>query len=152
MAAVLISSGTLVAIGLLAWWYTHRIAALRATLDYISTTEVFSAQWLDLRRRFAELKRAGSLVTVLGANAEEEDFEQVTALCTYLNHFELTAVGIKYKIIDKNLYSEWFRGAYMKTWQDSQSFVTELRQRRDQDSLYKEFEELASEWIASAKR
>ena len=147
-----ISAGAIVLIGLLAWWYNHHLASLRATLDYISTTEVTSDQWLTLRKEIAELKKAGSLVAVLGASKEEEKSGDVATICTFLNHFELTAVGVKHGIINKKLYSEWFRGAYINTWQDAKSFITELRSRKAQDSLFVEFEDLAKEWIKESKK
>ena len=147
-----ISAVAIVGIGLLAWWYNRHLASLRATLDYISTTEVTSDQWLRLRKEIAALKNAGSLVAVFGANEREERTEEIATICTYLNHFELTAVGINHGIINKKLYAEWFRGAYIQTWKDSQSFITELRTRRKHDELFKQFEELAGDWAKEAAK
>ena len=147
-----ISAVAIVAIGLLAWWYNRHLASLKATLDYISTTEGTSEEWLALRKEVAALKTAGSLVAVLGANESEEKTQKIATICTYLNHFELTAVGINHGIINKKLYAEWFRGAYIQTWRDSQSFVTELRARRDQPKLYREFEDLAVKWAKKEAR
>ena len=53
-------------------------------------------------------------MAVLGANKSEEKTQKTATICTYLNHFELTAVGINHGIIDKKLYAEWFRGAYIR--------------------------------------
>ena len=121
-------------------------------MDYISTTEVTSDQWLKLRKEIVALKAAGSLVAVFGANEAEEKTKEIATICTYLNHFELTAVGINHRIINRKLYAEWFRGAYIKTWQDSHSFITELRTRRDDRKLYKEFEDLAAKWAKEAAK
>ncbi len=147
-----ISAAAVVGIGLLAWWYNQRLVSLRATLDYISNTEVTSDQWLRLRKEIAVLKNSGSLVAVLGANEDEEQTENIATICTYLNHFELTAVGINHGIINKKLYAEWFRGAYIQTWKDSQSFITELRTRRKHNKLFEQFEDLASEWMKKAAK
>lgn len=145
-----ISAAAVVGIGLLAWWYNQRLVSLRATLDYISNTEVTSDQWLRLRKEISVLKNSGSLVAVLGANEDEEQTENIATICTYLNHFELTAVGINHGIINKKLYAEWFRGAYIQTWKHSQSFITELRTTRKHNKLFEQFEDLASEWMKEA--
>ncbi len=69
------------------------------------------------------MRAQGSLVALLGTGRTEERTADVITLCTYLNRFELTAVGIKNKILHEPLYKEWFRGAYVKTWQDMESFI-----------------------------
>ncbi len=141
----------IIAVGLLAWWYNQRLASLRATIDYISNTEGTSEQWFKLRTKFSELMDQGSLVSLFGKDESEEKTEEVATVCTFLNHFELTSVGIKHKILNENLYREWFRGSYIKIWRDSNPFISELRKRRSQPKLFIEFEDLATSWEENKK-
>ena len=61
-------------------------------------------------------------------------------------HFECVAVAIRHDIIDEALYKEWFRGAYIRAWDDAHSFVIDLRQRKGKENpkLFVQFEELAA--------
>lgn len=124
--------------------HQHKLAARRATLDFISKFEVHNRQWIELREKFALLRGQNQLAEI--ANPRDEDRGETIRIATFLNHFELVAVAIKHGILDEEIYKDWFRSAYIRAWEDAHSFVIELRRTKDEDKLFAEFEKLAIEW------
>ena len=55
-------------------------------------------------------------------------------------------MAIKNRIIDEDLYKEWFCTAYVRTWRDAHSFVIEMRKEIENPRLYFQFEQLAKKW------
>ena len=58
----------------------------------------------------------------------------------------MIAVGIEHRIIDSQLYKEWFRGSYVDYWQAAQPLVRELRLVHKSARLFVKFEKLARAW------
>ena len=123
----------------------RRIAARRATLDFIANLEVHNSQWADLRTKFRSLKAANRLPSLVNSDNPADDRDRIDVV-TYLNHFELVAVAIKNRIIDEKLYKEWFCTAYIRTWRDAHSFVIEMREKIENPRLYFQFEQLVKKW------
>lgn len=121
--------------------HRHRLAARAATLTFISTHETHSAHLSELLVRFRELDRGKMLPHI--ATQDDSDTVKVSNL---LNHYELVATGIRHKIIDEKLYSEWLRGSYVRVWTRAKPFVLARRKHKRDDNLYKAFEELAKRW------
>lgn len=133
----------------LAFYNHQRTAARRAALEFVSKTQLQSQEWTDLNRNYRELQTSGKLLSTL--SKDHGDPVLANRICLFLNHFELVAVAIKHNIIDKNLYAEWFKGSYVKTWNETNPFVAELRRKSGNSRVFIEFEALAKEWSEQAE-
>lgn len=128
--------------------HRREVAAHRATLDFISKFEIDNNEWTVLRANFRSLREKGDLPSVATPSESGLPKEEVLKVVSFLNYFELVAIGIENKIFDKPLYSQWFRNVYVRTWDDAASFVVEWRRCRNAPRAFIAFEKLASEWNA----
>lgn len=135
----------ILATAIVAWVLQRRIASRRATLDFIAKLEIDNPEWARLRSRFAELRDGNRLLSII-ASETEKDPTAVIEVASFLNHFELVAVAIKHHIINEDLYKEWFKTSYLRTWHDSEAFIVAMRKEKDHPALFQEFESLAKEW------
>lgn len=123
------------------------IASKRASLDFISAYEIHTgADWahtvstalkvLDNRDRWLPLLSTPS--------AELADAERLVRhrTLTFLNHFELVAIGIRSGALDKQLYLDWFGPSYKAYWARSSNAVAFLRDNGHPDA-FREFSDLA---------
>lgn len=138
----------------------RKLTAQRATLDLISRFEIHNQRWVELRSEFVDLRSKNTLGLLVNPTEEEQkenDPEKKARLraererkrilvVTYLNHFECVAVGIHHGIVDEDIYKEWHEGAYIRAWNDANSFAVDMRHMRQNSNLFKHFEELAKKW------
>ena len=68
-----------------------------------------------------------------------------------MNHFELVAVAIKNQAFDEKVYAEWFQGAYVKAWEESEAYVVAIRRQRKNHRIFLGFEQLAKKWAKEIK-
>ena len=127
----------------------RRIAAHRATLDFILKYNIHSKEWKDnfFVCRSVLRKTDEDLDQFIDAPMTEEKQEKLQKTLTVLNNFEVAALGIRDKIIDKNLYEEWFRYVIVSKWRLASRFVTKFRAHVKERRLYVQFEKLAKEWM-----
>ncbi|QPH54747.1 DUF4760 domain-containing protein [Pontivivens ytuae] len=65
---------------------------------------------------------------------------------TYLNSFELIAIGINKKIIDEEMYRQWHEGHFINVWNCSVAAVGVLRYVKKNKRLFKQWERVARQW------
>lgn len=117
------------------------IACRRATVDYLSKLES-DKDIIEARRKFIELaKKPGGLAP--WADSAKEKSPETTCIRTYLNSFELIAIGIQRGVFDATLYKRWFKSGVLQAWSHAAPFVLALRARTSNDAIYYEFEEMA---------
>ena len=146
-------------------WYQRKLAAKRATLDFISKYEVHDRiGWRSTKNSghcraaiaIASARSGKSLVNPTEEEQNENDPQKkekfraereqnVTLIFMILNHFELVSLAIYQGIIAKKFYKKWYCGIYIRFWDDIKLFVDELRKQENED-FFIQFEELAEEW------
>lgn len=141
---------------IVAWRVNQRIAARRATLDFILKSELSDGEWRRLRRRARELLSARDLEKI-ARSSDGEYQEKRIELATYLGHHEFVAAAIHNKTMDKKLYEAWNRTGYGSDWDKAKAYVflrrSSSRRRSStgkQSSRYEHFEKLGKEWGESS--
>ena len=150
LVAALLGAVAVLCVGVGTWIYQTRISARRATLDFISTTEVNSTDWLRMRRTFRLAVKENFLLELVDPDSSR--LEAATDVLAMLNHFELVAVGIENGGLDKKMYAAWYQTGYVKTWNQASSFVDKLRTNRNQTTLFSNFRSLAEEWEETVRK
>ena len=77
-----------------------------------------------------------------------EKRDLLVATLTYLNYFELIAVGIKNDTLDARLYQDWYRTRYIAVWDKAAPFVLKWRDADKplRKNSFIEFGKLAAAW------
>ena len=122
----------------------EKLAKKRATIDLVlhqkNDTDLSSA--LDLLR---------ALDMDIGlaeyASMENKESSEYKAILVVLNHYEFVATGIKEKAFDENVYKRMVYGILVRDWVALKGFVAEIRQSRNRNTLFQEFQWLAERWI-----
>lgn len=130
--AILIAAG-------LAWRKHRQVAARDATLKFIAEREIHNPNWLKARLEFLECSQKNNF---------PKDIQDPAAysLWLVLHNYELVAVAIKNKSMDEELYKQWNLTGYINSWKRVASYVHARRQKSGQDTMYCEFEKLATAW------
>lgn len=115
----------------------------RTTLEFLTKAEA-DADILKARKKFIELAKQGGLAAF--AAADKEDSDETQAIRLVLNEFELISIGIQRGIIDFKIYRLWNTAGTIKFWSHAAPFVLELRNRLNNQNIYREFETLVG-WL-----
>ena len=149
--APLVSALGPIAIILAAWWAwrkQRRIAADRATIDFISRLEVGNREWKDAMSLFFDLTSHPDHPTPLNKlldPANPEEWERRLAIHSALSHFDAVAVAVRHKTINEAMYRDWNRETYVRVWQRAKAYIT-AREQRGGLALYPNFQKLARRW------
>ncbi len=131
------------------WFAQHWISKKRATVDFITQTEVGSAKWQEEIRRFAELTNDRThpqpLIALLDPQTEDQ-YRDRLLISAVLNHFEMVAVGIKRGAFSNVIYRDWSGTPYVDAWTKAEPYITARRDKKKQPTAYEHFEKRAKEW------
>lgn len=150
--AILASAG---AGAYLAWRYHRHVSALRATLDFVTATEVASSEWKAAQLLFRRLfpgdanprpDYSGQIVPTMEGEVTVEAKDVVT-ISIYLGHFEFVAAAINHDAMDEDLYKAWNKTVVINTWSRAERYVMARREKTGQESLYQDFQKLAEKWM-----
>ena len=145
MGSALASIAVLVTAGI-AWLYHRHISALRATLNFVTLTEIGDPSWRENRAVFLRLT-SGDGSNLLGlTEPDENQIEKVTKVSRHLDHCEFVAVAIRKRAMHEKTYKLWQRTSYVDTWVKAQPYIVELRRKRNHETMYENFERLAEKW------
>lgn len=108
-------------------------------------------------RNNSELQKAVSRVNQLAKQnkeciyatyiSEDEKFaEDRAAILKVLNHREFMSVAILGGALDEKIYKSFQYSMHMRDWNNLSGFVTELRKKKQIDTMFQEFECLAKRW------
>jgi hypothetical protein len=140
-AGAILITGMLAAIVAVWGIYSQRaITRRQVTLEHIARLES-DGDLIKARKGFKAATKSAEGIERFAA-ADKEDSDEVQAIATALNEFELISIGIQRGIIDFELYSRWYRSGAMRAWADAKPFVDALRHRRNNPIIYHEFEEM----------
>lgn len=144
--AIIVSAVIGAVVALYATSHQWRIASMRSTLQYALEREVHDEYWTKMREKAdAMLVDAGDDQQYWESKIRDRS-EDLAALRIFLNHYELVAAGIKYKIIDEQLYADWARRVVTRNWDISKTFVAAVRDVTKREDTFLEFQNLAERW------
>lgn len=146
LAVVLVGGGTIYA-AIRQINSQRRIATRQATFETIFKHEIQSPQWPKL----------GQDADFVLRNPEQWDLlikrranrELLVATLSFLNYFEIIAVGIEEGTLSETLYRKWYESGYTSTWKLAAPFVLRWRAQEGRERAFVKFEALAKRWIES---
>lgn len=145
--ACLLTPVAILVSGFLAWLYHRKISALRATLDFVSRTEVGNPGWRETRSLFIRLASDdGQGLLDLVSPKGPSQIDEAVKVALYLSHCEFVAVAIQEGAMDEKMYKKWQRTNYVTTWRDAEAYITARRKNKSHPSMYENFEALAKKW------
>lgn len=124
----------------------HAIARRRATLDMIVASEGDGPFQRNLAVFKSESKCSRSLRRIARSESASELATQ-RQVDSFLNHYELIAIAIEKKILDKEFYKLWMRGAYVEDYIKAAPYINELQGMPAGDQTFINFQRLAREWM-----
>jgi hypothetical protein len=127
----------------------RRIARRRATLDLIMQDQTHQAL-VKLRQDFIALRETGNLVQ-WAAPAQAASAQQTT-LRAIMNRYELIAIGISEKTLDRGVYRRYARTTLVKDWLACKPWVMQMRQNSNTPTYYCEIEKIAKKWAHNSER
>lgn len=127
----------------------RRIARRRATLDLIMG-EQSTEPLLSIRQKFIAMRDGGGLVQ--WADLSKAASNETSTIRSTLNRYELVAIGIKEKTLDKRVYKEYARTTVVRDWIALKPFVMERRRTISTPTIYCEVEWLAKKWANSDEK
>lgn len=162
-----ISAGAAIAAAAVAWW-ALKAQRRRTTLDFICRYEIHTTgDWpkvtlvavraidnKDIWEPLVELK--AQLPEGIPADADRVHSDHLEvgalgsggtadklALLKWLNHWEIVGIGVRDKIIDRDLYIKWYGPLYKQYWERSKPCVESFRKREGAPDLFAEFQKFA---------
>lgn len=142
--------------------HEREVAADKVTFEFIVNHEIHGAEWAKTcavcepvlsdpsqwGKLFKKEKRKDGQEPELASNDSkgEQDRALAMTVLAYLNHYEIVAIAIKRRIISDDMYSMWYRDAYVESWNKSKTLVSHLRTIKDSETLYCEFKNLGERW------
>lgn len=122
------------------------IARRNGTIEFIIRQESDS-DIMDARRRFLQLAESdGGLAQYTSPQHIKSPSDELNAIRTVLNQYELLSIGIQRGVIDFETYCRWNRGGTIREWDRAAPFIFALRSKTGNDALFHEFEEMVS-WM-----
>lgn len=129
--------------------WNRNIARRRATLDLIMMWQS-NAELIKGRSDFVKLRDGGHLVQ--WADPAKSGSSESATIRSVLNRYELVAIGIKQRTLDKTIYELWLKTVTVSDWIHCRTFVLELRKQTGIPTLYCEYEALAKSWANEQQR
>lgn len=151
-----------ISIGVAIWGYqlnashTRKKAALeiieKSQSDpFYKTNVVTFTRFIPRVTDDGDFEKAQRLFVSLNSNLAPTELRD--RIVWHLNEFEIAAIGIKNDIIDEQIYSDWIRSYYLKTWEYAEPFIHVYRQRAAEpntpgykEQVFCEFEALVRKW------
>ena len=125
----------------------RNIASLKYTHNMIVREEIMGPVWTRMSTiAYGVFKMDCSQWASLQEDPAKRRHYATTL--SFLNYFELIAIGIEKRAIDEDLYKVWFKSAYVGTWDRATGFVEWLRllDNGRRKVAYVQFEQLAKKW------
>ena len=72
--------------------------------------------------------------------------ESAAKVSVHLNHCELIAVSILNGGMDEQIYKDWRKTTYVRTWESAHAYITAKRNSLEQPTLYSNFQRVAEKW------
>ncbi|MEL6792629.1 MAG: DUF4760 domain-containing protein [Pseudomonadota bacterium] len=102
------------------------IARKKASLDLIVQAEA-TEYFQTLRRAFHSIRNDEAGFEQIFAPTNPEILKQRQAVLSYLNHYELIAMGISDGTLDESVYRNYMRSILVRDWFAAEPFVRHIR-------------------------
>lgn len=106
------------------------IARKRATIDVILKLESEPTYQSSLAT-FKDLRDSNKLLQLLENNKSSRDTEALLDILSIINHYEIICCGIVEDTLDEIFYFQWYRGAFLKHWNQLEPFIVHLRNQKN---------------------
>ena len=120
------------------------LAKRRATIDLVISQRA-NDEFQKARKELVKLHSDGNAMGKWAADECEGTVER-NAILEVLNHYEFIAAGIKTNTFDKKLYQIMQHSMTLKDWKALKGFVSDFRNKHDNQKFFQEFEWLAKEF------
>lgn len=127
-------------------FHNNNIARKRATIDLVlhqRADEELSSSKKSLHKLHEQDNGLGQWA----ARGKEETPEHI-AIMRVLNNYEFIATGIKEGAFDKKIYQRMQHSMTVRDYCALKGFISDIRQRHNNDKIFQEFEWLAKEFDA----
>jgi len=124
-------------------YYNGKQARVRALIDLILHQKA-DTELIEATRRVYAMRSNG---TSLSSHVEV-DSDQRKDILKVINHHEFIAVGIRMKAFDENVYKQMQCTNVLRLWSATKAFIYELREKDQKQTLFQDFERLATRWEA----
>lgn len=130
---------------------SRRLAAQLETLRFILAYE-HDAVWRKAQRTFA-----ASIPPATEQDDEQKeaiiqlarkDMDENIEIATFINHFELAAIGIKDRVLSEATYKNYRGNALCRAWDRAQVYIRARRAFKDDPEIGENLEALAKHWSA----
>lgn len=136
----------------------REIARKKASLDLIveaQSTDYFQG----LRKAFHDIRTDEAGFEQIFAPTNPEIQKQRQMVLSFLNHYELIAMGIFDGILDEQVYKTYMRSIVVRDWFAAEPFVSHIRAPTPDSgaevsaaAAFSNFERLAQKWAPEVKR
>lgn len=147
----LIGPVVIILAAVIAWCQHRRIAAKRATLDFLLKYEVGNREWREMRLMVREIlddkERSRAILhpqALIDCNHRGRNDRLMVG--TFLSHCEFIAVAIRHKTMHGGIYKEWNGPGYVRMYDRAEKYIDTRRRSHDTRNRYKNFENLANKW------
>lgn len=134
------------------------IARKRASLDLIVQAEA-TEYYQTLRRAFHSIRNDEAGFEQIFAPTNPEILKQRQAVLSYLNHYELIAMGVFDGILDESVYRNYMRSIVVRDWYAAEPFIRHIRAPTPDSgatvssaAAFSNFEKLAMKWAPDVRR
>ena len=123
------------------------VARKRATIDHIIHQKSDKDYLAAIHCVYELHEQKTPLVSYCAKQEGNSDMEKHrSCILAVLNNHEFIALGIRKKAFDEKIYKDLQYSNFLKVWDSCQGFIAELRRTRAKDTLFQEFEWLATRW------
>ena len=121
-------------------------ATRQLTYQTILQCEAQGSLWTNLAKDADSVFRNDALWESL--IDQKANRELLARTLSFLNYFELIAIGIEQHTLDEALYSDWFRSGYIENWHVAKAFVERWRTSAGEKRLpaFVKLQALAERW------
>ena len=136
----------------------REIARKKASLDLIVQAEA-TEYYQSLRRAFHSIRNDDAGFEQIFAPTNPEILKQRQSVLSYLNHYELIAMGIFDGTLDEGVYRNYMRSIVVRDWFAAKAFIRHIRAPTPDSgaevsasAAFSNFEKLALKWAREIGR
>lgn len=137
------------AIGVFVAAYTIRNntenAKKKATIDLIMA-ERNDQSLQDAITKVNEMAKIKGHIFAIYASDDESNFDNRKHIIKLLNQREFVSAGVLGGALHETMYKQFSYSMFLRDWNNLKAFIYELRRVRQNDTIFQEFECLATKW------
>lgn len=128
-------------------WISTENAKKRATIDLI-LAERNDEKLQEAMAKVNEMAKSEDNIFAIYANdnKDEDTAKQRAYIIKLLNQREFVSAGVLGGALHEKMYKSSSYSMFLRDWDNLQSFIYELRIKRNKETIFQEFECLAKRW------